>query len=267
MAESKEQERDTVLFLGAGFSCDAGLPLMTEAGDPSRKDNENLPKHASAPHNSPLFRYAAPMLVESTEVLRKFQQFCEQSPTLRDTDVENVENVFCIAEAMSESGLNHIELDNQEYKINEIVRHIQIWLWKVYHQLPIYKKEKAEYEKFFDSLLESGISNNFAVITTNYDLVFEYLSWKKNVLSYYPLEESGSISLGGGTEPYVYINGQDDNNTKGPLLCKLHGSINYFQNSSGSDKLYVADLLGGDKHVGKSGRWKNELAILAVDAI
>jgi hypothetical protein len=85
----------------------------------------------------------------------------------------------------------------------------------------------------------------------------------------YPLGEFESIRLGGGTEPYVYIDGQDDNNTKGPLLCKLHGSINYFQDSSGFGKLHVADLMGGGKPIGKSGGkcWKDKPAILAVDAI
>jgi hypothetical protein len=175
---------------------------------------------------------------------------------------------------MSESGLDHIELDNQEYKINEIVRHIQIWLWKVYHQLPLINPRRENeinrdiYERFFKILLESGAKNNFAVITTNYDLVFEYFSFcKYKIPCYYPLGEFESINLGGGNEPYVYINSLNDNDIKGPLLCKLHGSINYFQNSSDSDKLYIANLLGGDKPVGKSNGWKNELAILAVDAI
>jgi len=269
MAKSNANERDIVLFLGAGFSHDAALPLMIEAGDPSRKDNEDLLKHAK--NRS---RNAAETLIQSTEIFRKFQRFCKQSPTLRDADVENVENIFCIAEAMSESGLNHIELDNQEYQINDLIRHIQIWFWKIYHQLPLInnKREKEVhldvYERFFKALLGSKAINNFAVITTNYDLVFEYFSFcKYKMPCYYPLGEFKSISLGGGTEPYVYINGQDDKNTKGPLLCKLHGSINYFQNSSSSDTLYVANLLGGDKPVGRSGLWKNELAILAVDAI
>ena len=35
--------QDFVLFLGAGFSYDADLPLMTKAGDPNRNDNEDLP--------------------------------------------------------------------------------------------------------------------------------------------------------------------------------------------------------------------------------
>ena len=70
MAVSKNKELDVVLFLGAGFSHDAALPLMTEAGDHSRKDNENLPFHASATRDSKDFRYAAPMLIESTEVFQ-----------------------------------------------------------------------------------------------------------------------------------------------------------------------------------------------------
>ena len=41
MAVSNNKELDAVLFLGAGFSHDAALPLMTEAGDPSRKDNND----------------------------------------------------------------------------------------------------------------------------------------------------------------------------------------------------------------------------------
>jgi len=267
------KERDIVLFLGAGFSRDAALPLITEAGDPSRKDNEDLLKHAK--NRS---RNAAETLIQSTEIFRQFQRFCKQSPTLRDTDVENVENIFCIAEAMSESGLNHIELDNREYEINELIRHIRIWFWKIYHQLPLIDKKREKevhsdvYERFFKALLESKAITNVAVITTNYDLVFEYLSFcKYKMPCYYPLnsEESESICLGGGTKPFAYIDGQDDKNTKGPLLCKLHGSINYFQDGSDSDILYVANLLGGGKPIGKSGDkyWKDKPAILAVDAI
>jgi hypothetical protein len=263
MAIPNIKEYDIVLFLGAGFSCDAALPLMREAGDPSRKDNENLPIQASAQRNSQDFRYAAPMLVESWEIFQKFQQFCQQSPTFRDRDVNNVENIFCIAEAMAESGVDCIELDKQEYKISQLIRHIQLWLWKVYHQLPIYDKEKAEYERLLNSLLKSEISNNFAVITTNYDLVFEYLLWKKNKPCHYPCEAE-SFSLGGGTEPFAHLGNQ---NIKGPLLCKMHGSINFFQDDPHSDKLYVANLLGGDKPIGKSNLWKNKPAILAVDAI
>ncbi len=72
MAVSKNKELDVVLFLGAGFSHDAALPLMTEAGDPTRKDNEDLPKHAKNKS-----RNAAETLIHSTEIFRKFQRFCK----------------------------------------------------------------------------------------------------------------------------------------------------------------------------------------------
>ena len=89
MSTSSQEKRDIVLFLGAGFSHDAALPLMTEAGDPSRRDNEDLPKLAKNKS-----RNAAEALIQSTKIFRKFQRFCKQSPTLRDFDVNNVENVL-----------------------------------------------------------------------------------------------------------------------------------------------------------------------------
>jgi len=77
MVISNTKDLDIVLFLGAGFSHDAALPLMTEAGDPSRKDNEDLLKHAKNRSKN-----AAETLIQPTEIFRKFQQFCKQSPTL-----------------------------------------------------------------------------------------------------------------------------------------------------------------------------------------
>ncbi|MCK4815335.1 SIR2 family protein [bacterium] len=272
-------EREIVIFIGAGFSHDAALPTMAEFGNVSRNDNKDLWKHASARRDSGDFRYAAPMLVESAEVFRQFQQFCKQSPTLRDSEVENVETVFCIAEAMYESLYESdskiITLDNQKYAIDELTRHIQLWLWKVYHQCPLINiKRKKEtkpdtYERIFKSLRESEVSNRLSVITTNYDLVFEYLSWKNGMPCYYPLEKSESINIGGGTKPFVYLNSQDNKEGRRPVLCKLHGSINYFQDHSNDSKLHVANLLGGDEPIGKSGSvfWKDKPAIFAVDAI
>lgn len=279
MSITNTKESDIVLFLGAGFSHDAYLPTMAEFGDISRNDNEDLWKHAYAKRDSKDFRYAAPMLVESAEVFRQFQQFCKKSPTLGDVDVENVETIFCIAEAMYESLYDSdskiMTLNNQEYAIDELIRHMKLWLWKVYHQYPPLNNKKKHktnpetYTRFFQILRQLDLFQRIAVITTNYDLVFEYLSSNKEnkIPCYYPLEESESISIGGGTKPFVYLNSQDDNNTKRPLLCKLHGSINYFQDTSNSNNLYVANFLGGDKPIGKSGKWKDKLAILAVDAI
>jgi len=264
---------DIVLFLGAGFSRDAGLPAVPEFGQSSRNDNKGLWDHASAARDSDMFRYAAPMLVEAAEVFREFQQFCKTSPTLRDSDVENLETVFCIAEAMREAHVEQIELFKQPYSIDALISEIQIWLWKVYQQYPPLNKKRRDetnpetYDRFFKVLNQLGLTSRSAVITTNYDLVFEYLSWKNKMRFYYPLEESESISIGGGNEPFVYLNNQDNIEVKRQVLCKLHGSINYFQDHSNYSKLHVANLIGGDKQIGKSGRWNDNPAIFAVDSI
>jgi len=125
-------EFDTVIFLGAGFSRDAGLPVMSEFGQKSRTDNRGLWEHASAQYATNKFRYAASMLVDAAEVFKRFQQFCRASPMLRDNDVDNVETVFCIAEAMFEANVKSIEFDDQEYAIEELIRQIQLWLWKAF---------------------------------------------------------------------------------------------------------------------------------------
>jgi hypothetical protein len=269
-------KRDIVLFLGAGFSRDAYLPTMPEFGKHSQEQYESLiRKHAHKKRDSSEFRYAAPMLVEAGEIFTKFQQFCKRSPTVRDNDVQNIENIFCIAEAISESGWPCIEIDNQEYRIDEFIRHIQPWLWKIYHRYPPidtnrkHKTKPETYTSFFKVLRQLGLLRDIAVITTNYDLVFEYLSWDNKVPCYYPLQESEfeSISIGGGTKPFVYLKRQDSTELNRPVLCKLHGSINYFQDRSNDSMIHVANLIGGDKPIGNSGIWNDNPAILALDAI
>jgi len=263
-------ERDIVLFLGAGFSHDAGLPVMSGFGHASKQDHDGLSRHLD--QNSPDFRYAAPMLVEAAEVFVRFQQFCKTAPTLRYSDVENIETVFCIAEAMREADVNQIKLC-KTYDIDELITKIQLRLWKVYQQYPPLNKERRHetkpetYDRFFKVLKELGLSGRLAVITTNYDLVFEHLSYKNEMQCHYPLKDPESIKVGGGNTPFVFLKRKNKGTVQGPILCKLHGSVNYFQDTSNSNNLYVANFLGGDKPIGKSGKWKDKPAIFAVDSI
>ena len=275
MTESKEEKRDTVLFLGAGFSCDAGLPIMSEFGAAAQKDYQGLLKHAEAPRDSAQFRKAAPILVEAADVFKQFQQFCKASPTLRDSDVDNMEAIFCVAEAMYEANVESIKLHSKEYAIRELIRHIQLWLWKVFQQYPPLNSMRQDdintetYDRLFKSLNQFELSKRLAVITTNYDLVFEYLSREKTMPCHYPLTKAESISIGGGIDPFVFLNRGDNDSAKGPLLCKLHGSINYFQDDSNTSILHVANSCGNDKPIGNSGDllWKDKPAIFALDSI
>lgn len=273
MSTPNQGKRDIVLFLGAGFPHDAGLLVMSEFGQKSRTGNTGLWEHASAGYGTCKFRHAAPMLVEAAEVFKRFQQFCKASPTLRDSDVDNMETVFCIAEAMSEPNLKSIELDGQEYSIEELIRHIQLWLWKAFQVCPPLDNKMRDhintesYARFFKSLNQLARCNRLAVITTNYDLTFEYFSWKNGIPCHYPLVQAESVSIGGGSDPFAFLGSGDDGLDRGPLLCKLHGSVNCFQDNSNTDRLYVANLLGGDERIGNSGVWKDKPAIFAVDSI
>ncbi len=220
MSESNQDKRDIVIFLGAGFSHDAGLPVVSEFGQRSRTDNRGLWEHASAQYGTTKFRYAAPMLVEAAEVFKRFQQFCRASPTLRDNDVDNMETIFCIAEAMFEANLKSVQFGDQEYAIEELIRQIQIWLWKAFQVCPPLDQKRRDeihtesYAGFFKSLSQLELSNRLAVITTNYDLVFEYFFWCNGMPCHYPLQQAESISIGGGIDPFVYLTSMTDSSTK-----------------------------------------------------
>jgi hypothetical protein len=266
-------QRNIVFFLGAGFSVDAGLPIMSNFGQESRIDYDTLSKHAKA---DPLYgeRYAAPILVEAAEAFYAFQILCKKSPTITDKDVNNFETVFSIAEAMIEAGEKTIQLQHCEYSLEQLVEKIQLWLWKIYQQYPPgnpnRKTHLKTYKDFFRMLRDLGACDKTFVISTNYDLIFEYMAWNEiKTPCVYPFGENLldiiPINVGNG-ENYVFYE-QDNEETKIPI-CKLHGSVNFFEDTaSKNDKLFVTTELGGNIPIGKSGTFKNKSAIFAVDAI
>jgi len=266
MAESNTKKRDIVLFLGAGFSHDAGLPAMSEFGHASQQDYDGLSKPRQP-------REAAPMLIEAADVFMRFQQFCKASPTLRDSDVENLETVFCIAEAMQESGIENVSLNGQVYSSMVLINEIQVWLWKVYQQCPLLNKERRNetnpetYRRFFNVLKEANAGCNLTVITTNYDLIYEYLSWKNGIEFLYPLDNAKTLNAGNDCKPYFCL-GERDHLCK-TVICKLHGSVNYFYDSSEDNKdfLFVSnDLFLKEPICGITFKDKRP-AIFAVNAI
>jgi hypothetical protein len=263
-------ERDIVIFLGAGFAFDAGLPIMSDFGPKSREDYLTLVKHALKDE-----KYAAQMLVEAADVFYAFQNLCRRSPTLTSEDVENLETVFCIAEALREAGMETIFLQDKFYPLDQLIENIQMWLWKIYQQClllnPKRKTREKTYTDFFELLSKAYIWKRTNVISTNYDLIFEYLSWKNDTPCSYPFKNlSGgvkTINAGYGSTTYVKVH-QDDHDVHS-VLCKLHGSVNFFENVSntGEDKLFIAIDLGDNKPIGKSYNFQNKPAIFAVDAI
>jgi len=158
----KKPDRDIVLFLGAGFSRNAGLPLMAEFGKEAKK--QKIEEHAREKK-----RNAAPLLLSAKETFEGFQKLLEQKQVLTKEEVENMEKVFCIAEALHESGINSIVINGSPKGIKKLIEEIQLWLWKVYQQYPPLNKErKDEVElKVLEDFFE--IIKNENAITKIYD--------------------------------------------------------------------------------------------------
>jgi NAD-dependent SIR2 family protein deacetylase len=263
------KERDIVLFLGAGFSRDAGLPLMKDFGKGSEREYTGLRKHLDRKQ----YRQAAPLLVEAAEVFKSFNEFCRKARTLSDKEANNLEIIYCIAESMYEAGQEHIYLNknfkDQPFSSKELIKSIQLWLWKVYQQYPIWNQERETnrepYDRFFKIIKELEIVDQITVITTNYDNIFEYMSWEKNMPCVYPSITHDSFQAGHGSKPYIFL--KEEDHPDKAVVCKLHGSINYFIDNNSPDDLYIANDLGNGKPIGRSGVWKDKPAIIAVDAI
>lgn len=263
-------QRDFVIFIGAGFSFDAGLPVMSNFGPKSREDHYTLAKHAAKNE-----KHATQLLVEAADFFYTFQNICRRSSTVTSEDVENLETVFCIAEAMKEAGVRTITLKDKEYTLDQLIEKIQLWLWKIYQQCPLMnpkrKTREQTYTDFFHLFSETSILNRTTVISTNYDLIFEFTSWRNGLQCAYPFRNLSDgikiINAGHGSMPYVQVN-QDDPDGHF-VLCKLHGSVNYFEDFSKNcdQELFVAIDLGDEKPIGKSFNFKNKPAIFAVDAI
>jgi len=254
-----------VLFLGAGFSYDAGLPTMSSFGKESIRSFEGISKHFSKGSNP---RLAADVLIEAAEKFHQFQEVCKNSPTLTSADIDNMETIFCIAEAIYESGEKHIKLNNILYDINELIKSIQLWLWKVYQQFPPLNPErKTEVrEEVYKAIFKLLSPQNTTIITTNYDLVFEYYSLKHNIPCFYPIEHAEEIYIDTGINKYAFL--AREKKVDGFTICKLHGSINYFYKDQKEKKgIYVSNELGDKNHIGLSGIWTNMPVIFAVDAI
>ncbi len=245
---ASKAERDLVLFLGAGFSRDAGLPIMSEFGASSRRAYRRCRMKQDR-------REMGPIYVKAGAVFRKFQQFCSRGGSVLSIDHDNMEVVFCVAEALRQtlgSSAKILRSYGRDYTAAEVYEQIQVWLWKMYQVNPLPRDwRQSRYTTFVKALKNAKAPEKVAVITTNYDLVFESFAWRVGLPCEYAVANSRRISGGGRTESYL---------ASGPgprplLVCKLHGSINYFTDSGEDEQLFICDdvLKSGD-YVTEDGR-------------
>ena len=216
------KNRDIVIFTGAGFSCDAGLPTMAGFGNESRKELAAWRKLAKS-------RESGEMYLKAGNIFEEFCLYCSSAGKYLNIDINNMETIFCIAEAMKESGVDDILLNGNKMKIDSILKQIKLWLWKIYHQCRIVNKNKHEappYQDLIDILQSNELMSRMSIVTTNYDLVFEHIACEQGAPCVYPIADSDYQPLPVTENIESYL--AEDNDVDAPLVCKLHGSINYF---------------------------------------
>ncbi len=244
MSDSK---RDIVLFLGAGFSYEAGLPTMANFGDESREELKNL---------QDLDRNIRSVLVNAGEAFERFQKFCMRAGNVVSVNTDNMEELFCIAEAIHQAKVQTIDLEGVSYSVDELLNQIRLWLWKIYHQCPPLNDkpkrpiERKGYEDLVAVLRDNSLSSRLTVLTTNYDLLLEYFFWEGKIHCAYPFDgvKAESLSVLGKDKFDSYVSCGCD--SKQVLLCKLHGSINFFQKSNWFG--VANEVAGHGQNVGKS---------------
>jgi hypothetical protein len=249
---------------------------MSAFGRHTREAQPKLNEHAGAPPDSADYRFAASMLIDARRTFLSFQKFCASSGLPDPDKWENIETIFSVAEALSHAGVKHVNLDGVEYSIKTVLRDLQTWIWKTYQQLPspsLRRPDQAAidtspYEMLAQRIVELRAAHNIDVITTNYDAVFEYFAFKFHLPTHYPFSWKDGFGAGRGRNEWVL---SPDKPGLGSCVCKLHGSVNYFENlDSPRDGIAVAADCGGDQKIGNSniaGTFRDEPAILAMDAI
>lgn len=259
-----------VLFLGAGFSKEADLPVMSEFAKYSVSQLHSMNEKHGPNSNSP--RDAAPLLTKSGQLFEDFRECLKnQSINLTSFSADNMEDLFTTAEMMYKCGIDEIKLNGEDKSLIEIIKAIKLWLWKIYQRIPIHNPSRygitiKPYESFIEILKNYNL-NHVSIITTNYDMILEYLFHKMGVQVCYPVSDDNFefIDL---CSPNVRIaSGLSKFGKSSPIICKLHGSINYFtDNSMANRKLkIVADT--AQYPIGKSSINQNAPSIMAVDSI
>jgi hypothetical protein len=224
-------ERDIVLVLGAGFSADAELPIMTRFAEASKKE------FASLTSGSNQDRYVTGTLLEAGRVYNAFVRYCQHSGH-SSINTGNLESVFCAAESLHEANVGTIEIDGQPYSMRYILDQIQVWLWKIYNQCPPlsghsgidarpYTREPA-YDGLAQAVVVNGLANRLTVITTNYDLIFEYFAIDNGLHVAYPFRSRDVEWLRIFDEASRCSIRSLDNVDEAAVVTKLHGSVNFF---------------------------------------
>ncbi|MFA5337659.1 MAG: SIR2 family protein [Candidatus Omnitrophota bacterium] len=256
--------RDIVFFLGAGFSCSAGMPTMDQFGEESDRDFSGIARIYNAK------KLSFNILLDAGTYFRFFQEYCGNN--FVRIDKNNMEDIYCVAEVMMASGVKDISLNNKTISLEYLLTQIKLWLWKVFQQFPPVNPERKSrvnekpFQDFISFLKDNKMASCCAVITTNYDLVLEHYTWQGGIQSCYPFSASevSSVSIGEKTSG-EYISAEESNDDL--VIYKLHGSVNYFAKENEAILKLLNGVTPAGSRVGKSIWDQDAPSIFLLDAI
>jgi len=219
-----------VLFLGAGFSKNAGFPLMREFSMFSQ-DLAGYEEHILCLHNC--------------------ISYAQRTRAYIHGDIYNVEYLMSV---LSLAAITNPDLEftveNKKIRVSDALDILKELVWRVYSRIEDVANLRKSYELFVASLTHftKRPNNCIDIITTNYDLLPEMIMYaiKKNAtmpveFERMPLPEGckapPNCAIVGGSGGYqIYREGESKN------LHKLHGSVNWFlKKGSNFQKLYCWD--------------------------
>lgn len=281
----------TALFLGAGFSCEADMPIMSGFG--AYSENQILGKGNFSGLIKNKDKLAYGLLKERGEIYEAFRKKYKKTKLGGGFDANNLEDVFTLAELLLECDQRKIDIDiedienkntfHKDIDIEELIDSIHIWLWQLFRRIPLHNIKKwgispeteTAYKNFILHVNHYGTEygfQNINLITTNYDMLIEYLCNAQNLKIAYPIEkkffefepsicESPKPATGDFAIPF------EQYNTPNYLaIAKLHGSVNFFEKRIGNDnKVRIISETGGK--TGNSSIKNNLPTISALDAI
>lgn len=282
-----EPARDLVIVLGAGLSAYAGYPVMSRLKEESHRLLAELGKSLSpdsARSLCPAYQSGLAFRDLADHIAKRNQH------VLGTAELGNMEAIYSAVEVLRESSIDCIRVGHRQYNTSGLADQIAWWLWEVYRQLGrITAKSIAKtYFRFVDTL-KPFLNDRGAILTTNYDLLPEYFAFHSGACFDYGLdgywcslaepiqrgERAGTDLLTIWLDP----NTQNDAHRKEfavigpeeghPLLCKLHGSVNFFHldDRPGEAPLFVfsPEVAAQGQRIGSSVAPQDDVPVVLVE--
>lgn len=217
-----------VLFLGAGFSKAWGLPVMKEFFQHA-KDSEYLTK-------------------EDKDFLRNLQSRAQKGVNMLQVRHNNLEEILSFCLAASNFGTGYPDKSVNEYKklcliLQKVYRRINLLQWGENEGL---LEERKRLFSIDDR--NTPLSYELDVITTNYDIMAEFsligVGFRCRLPNEWtPVEKSPNnlYAKSGGSV----------------LLCKLHGSLNWYLNSKDKETFNIESCLTFANYINASHEHKH----------